>query len=234
MKLLHLLPLLATPSLSRVILDKEAWSQISISYPESWVKEVSVSEKFEFMRSGVERTSKAGLGAPKKSGSALDEAIEHGFSLVGHHGLSHTQGKPSSTVYELIKSSHLTSKFAELVDKFDDLVELLKDTSIKGTLFVPINSAFESLPDSIPELSDKTLKNTLLYHLSPEYFEVKELVQKHTIPSLLKDKDLSDDEHDGQRLSVHYKATGLTISYFSRVIGTNVVSPIYSPLCSVS
>lgn len=192
--------------------------------PGSWSKETSVSKMFEFMITGVNTAPKAGLRTPKKLGNSLDEAIEKGSSLVDLHGFTHTE----KTAYDLVKGSPLATKFVELVDKFDDIAKLLKSTSVKGTVFVPLNSAFAKIPEGAPEISEQSLRNVLLYHISPEYYLGKDLIQKHTIPTLLSDADLSDDEHDGQRLAVHDSPSGLTLGYYSRVVGSDVVSPIYN------
>ncbi|KAL2269615.1 hypothetical protein VTJ83DRAFT_1799 [Remersonia thermophila] len=60
----------------------------------------------------------------------------------GHHG---HHGDPQKTLYELIKESNHTTKFAKLVDEHEDVKKLLQDTEHSYTLFVPTDQAIDRI-----------------------------------------------------------------------------------------
>lgn len=70
-----------------------------------------------------------------------DDTLE-GFDLArapftaGHGG--HHHHKPNLTVYELISKSRYTTKLAELIDEFPDLVKALNGTEANYTVFARV------------------------------------------------------------------------------------------------
>ena len=136
----------------------------------------------------------------------------------GHHG-GHHKHKPNKTIYQLISSSEYTTRLAALVDEYDDLVTLLNGTAANYTLFAPVNSAFEKIPEHAPKPSKEELKSILLYHTSDEFYPAGRVLVTHTVPTLL------DGEYLGgrsQRLSTNIGLKGLTVNFYSRIIAINI------------
>ncbi|EAQ89736.1 predicted protein [Chaetomium globosum CBS 148.51] len=59
------------------------------------------------------------------------------------HGRHGHHGDPDKTIYELIKENKHTTRFAHLVEKHDEIKQLLQDTKHNHTLFVPTDRAFK-------------------------------------------------------------------------------------------
>ena len=132
------------------------------------------------------------------------------------HG-GHGHPVPDKTIYELIKESNHTTKFAALVDEFDDIKELLNNTSHNHTLFVPTNRAFERLlghhhghhnhsDDKHPPEHKKPSKHFLLsllqYHISPGLYSLRRLHHTLTIPTTFHPSSLGSSNHHPQRIRV--------------------------------
>ena len=153
-----------------------------------------------------------------KAESKLDEFTDLGKKGHHHH-------KPNQTVYQLISKSKYTTKLAALIDEYDDLVKLLNGTTANFTIFAPIDSAFEKIPDDAPKPSKEELKAVLFYHVSKEFYPAGRVLVTHTVPTLL------DGEYIGgkpQRLSTNIGLKGLTVNFFSRIIAINIVRSLPS------
>ncbi|KAF4549961.1 Fasciclin domain-containing protein 7 [Elsinoe fawcettii] len=127
-------------------------------------------------------------------------------------------GPPNQTVYELIASSKYTTKLAGLVNEFPDLVEALNGTKANYTIFAPTDAAFEKIPEDAPKPSKEVLKKILSYHVSDSFYPAGRVLVTHTIPTLLVGEELADKPVP-QRLSVNIGLRGLTIDFYSRVVG---------------
>lgn len=125
------------------------------------------------------------------------------------------------SVYELIAKSNYTTKLAALVNEYPDLVELLNGTAANYTVFAPIDSAFEKVPEDAPKPSKEQLKKVLLYHISEDYYPAGRVLVTHTIPTLLSVDTLGIGP---QRLATEVSLKGLTVNFYSRVIAINIVS----------
>lgn len=149
-----------------------------------------------------------------------DDEEEEDHPHPPHDGDGH-HGDPHKTIYELIKESKHTTKFAKLVEKYDDIKKLLDDTEHNHTLFVPTDRAFERIPhhrhghhggdgdddDDDDEHDHERCKEFVLsllkYHIAPGLYPLKSIQSAHTIPSLLHPSALStgsDDEKHPQRI----------------------------------
>jgi len=61
-----------------------------------------------------------------------------------------------------------------------------------------------------------------MYHYSPEFYPAGKILVTHTIPTALEAPHIGDKS---QRLSTNIGLRGLTLNFYSRVIGANLVCP---------
>ncbi len=145
-----------------------------------------------------------------------EDTTDHGHH--GHHG--HHDHKPNMTIYELIKASKYTTRLAQVIDEDGDLVSVLNSTSSNYTFFAPTDHAFEKLPDDMDPPTKEGIKKTLLYHVSPDFYPAGRVLLSHTIPTLLKEKELGDFP---QRIRFGLGFKGLELNFYSRVVAVNIV-----------
>jgi uncharacterized surface protein with fasciclin (FAS1) repeats len=149
----------------------------------------------------------------------LDSAFQDEASLFGgHHGGHHRKGE-NQTIYELIKESDYTSKFAAIVDEHESIVKLLNSTKANYTLFVPINSAFEHIPDHPDHKPSKEFVEALLkYHVGVGLYPAGRILATHTLPTALEESALGDE---AQRLRVRVGLTGVRVNFYDKVVGAD-------------
>lgn len=243
MKLLNLLPLAAITA-AFVIPDDQVMSQIALESQKSADSASSWLPSKNQLQDEFDKTSKNVLQFSK---NALDDAYDHtlpsfnkvsqkayetgfdaqswlhsasdSFDPEGHHG-HHGHGKPNLTIYELIAKSKYTTRLAGLINEFPDLVTLLNGTLANYTLFAPIDSAFDKIPEDAPKPSKEDLKKVLLYHVSSEYYPAAKVLVTHTVPSAL---DVDTVGIGPQRLSTNIGLKGLTINFYSRIVAIDIV-----------
>lgn len=137
----------------------------------------------------------------------------------GHHDES------SYTIYELISKSKYTTKFAKLVDDHPGVVELLNSTDSNYTLFVPLDKAFEDIPDDHKKPSKKVVEDALRYHIGLGEYPAKRILHTYTLPTA-HDEELLGGEP--QRLRTSVGLGGVKINFYSKVVAADIVS--VSPL----
>ena len=248
MKLTNLLPLAISAS-AFVIPDEQVMSQIAIeshkvsdSHFDHLQTKNEVVEKIqdtlsdvvknsrsafdkavEFAQSAGEKFSTKSRQTTFEAESWLDSKFET-FDRPGHHcphgHHGHDGQKPNKTVYELISESKYTTKLAALINEYDDLVTLLNGTAANYTVFAPIDSAFERIPECAPKPSKEEIKRSLLYHVSSEFYPAGRVLVTHTIPSSLAEEALGGEL---QRLSTNIGLRGLTVNFYSRIIAVDIV-----------
>lgn len=244
MKLNYILPLVAL-STAFVLPDEQVISQIAIeshrSAESAFDKLPSKDQVVNKLESSSRRIGSSIDKTVKCSKHALDAAIDYaaetgndiskkvqqtGFDasswLDSHTDLS-TQGhhdKPNKTVYELIASSKYTTKLAAALSEYPDLVTLLNGTLANYTIFAPVDSAFEKIPDHAPKPSKEFLKKVLLYHVSPEFYPAGKVLVTHTVPTALTVDTVGVGP---QRLSTNIGLKGLTVNFYSRIIAIDIV-----------
>ncbi|KAF7898573.1 hypothetical protein EAF00_005019 [Botryotinia globosa] len=155
------------------------------------------------------------------------DIFDHPHEKPPHHGKPphhpknphHGHGKPNKTVYELIASSKYTTKLAELINEYPDLVDALNGTAANYTVFAPTDKAFEKIPDHHKKPSKELIKAVLEYHVSPDFYPAGRVLVSHTIPTALKEGRLGDEP---QRLRVGLGLKGLAVNFYSRVIAVNI------------
>lgn len=139
-------------------------------------------------------------------------------AIPGHHG----HGDDSSfTIYELISKSKFTTKFAKLVDDHPSVVDLLNSTSANYTLFVPIDKAFEDIPDHHKHPSKEAVENALLYHIGVGEYPARKILHSYTLPTAY-DEDWLGGEP--QRLRTSVNLGGVKLNFYSKVIAADIVS----------
>ncbi|KAL8839799.1 MAG: hypothetical protein Q9176_004202 [Flavoplaca citrina] len=137
-----------------------------------------------------------------------------------HLGLKdHHHNKPNQTIYQLISTSKYTTKLAAAINEYPDLVVLLNGTIANYTVFAPIDSAFDKIPDKAPKPSKEFLKNVLLYHVSPEYYPAGKVLVTHTVPTALTVDTVGIGP---QRVSTNIGLKGLTVNFYARIIAIDI------------
>ncbi|KAL8716161.1 MAG: hypothetical protein Q9220_000066 [cf. Caloplaca sp. 1 TL-2023] len=127
--------------------------------------------------------------------------------------------KPNMTIYQLVASSKYTTKLAAAINEYPDLVALLNGTITNYTVFAPIDSAFEKIPEDAPKPSKEFLKKVLLYHVSPEFYPAGKVLVTHTVPTALTVETVGIGP---QRVSTNIGLKGLTVNFYSRIIAIDI------------
>lgn len=134
----------------------------------------------------------------------------------GHHGHDDDDEFRSRTIYQIINDNKHTTRFAKLINERQNLVELLNSTETNSTLFVPIDEAFEHIPDDDDHKpSDEFVDKLLAYHIGVGNFPVKNIIDTHTFPTHLKEPLLGGEP---QRLRIRVGFTGVRVNFYSKVV----------------
>lgn len=132
----------------------------------------------------------------------------------------HGHKKSNQTLYQVIAKSKYTTKLAELINDYPDLVEELNNTDARHTVFAPTDYAFKRVPKSAPK-SKEFIQKLLLYHVSPDVYPAGRVLAGRTIPTLFTTDNLSEEE-TAQRLATQVGLKGLTVNFYSRILAINV------------
>ncbi|RGP77773.1 hypothetical protein FLONG3_4067 [Fusarium longipes] len=144
-----------------------------------------------------------------------DSSKEDFASIFGRTGGDFTE----YTTYELIAKSNYTKKFFKLVQEHEKFGKLLNSTDKNYTLFVPIDEAFEHIPDDHKHKpSDEFVEDVLNYHLGIGEYPASRILFTHTVPTTLKEKLLGDKP---QRLRTSVGFSGVRVNLYSKVIAVN-------------
>lgn len=150
----------------------------------------------------------------------FDHPPHHGPPHHGpHHPHKPQHEKPNRTVYELISESKYTTKLAKLINEDEELVKLLNGTTANFTVFAPIDSAFDKIPEDHKEPSKEFIKKLLTYHVSTDFYPAVRVLVSRTIPTALGGEYLGDAP---QRLSTQISLKGLTLNFYARIIAVNI------------
>ncbi|KAI9149093.1 Fe-S cluster assembly protein dre2 [Paramyrothecium foliicola] len=143
----------------------------------------------------------------------VDEAIAD--KVYGGHGHD-DEDYGSRTIYEIINDNEHTKHFAKLINERPHLVELLNSTKTNSTLFVPIDEAFEHIPDDDKHKPSKEfIDDLVLYHIGLGNFPVHHVLDTHTFPTHLQEKYLGGEP---QRLRIRVGFTGVRVNFYSKVV----------------
>jgi hypothetical protein len=130
---------------------------------------------------------------------------------------------PGQTVYDVISGTDYTLKFAELINGYPDLVELLNGTAGQYTVFAPTNAALDRLFAGMPkdkQPSKEEIRKILEYHISPVPYDAYSVFLARTIGTILTEDALGGYN---QRLRVGFGFGGLRINFDSRIVTVNAV-----------
>jgi uncharacterized surface protein with fasciclin (FAS1) repeats len=144
------------------------------------------------------------------------ESDRPGHGRHGHHG---HHGKPNQTIYQTIQSAKYFTKFTKLINEYPDIVEALNSTKANHTVFVPLDKAFEKIPDHAKKPSKEFLEKLIQYHIIPGFYPAGRLVAHHTLPTALDESELNGNP---QRLRFHLGVFGLRINFYAKVLGANL------------
>ncbi|OTB15358.1 hypothetical protein K445DRAFT_376280 [Daldinia sp. EC12] len=233
-----LLPLVATAA-AFVVPDEATAEQLVLDTEQQAAKPVSswwdrVHSLNDFL-SSAESTFETALDALEKQASKLSSSLPKvefdigsditdflppsEYSVLGHgHGHGHVT---NLTVYQTIKASNYTKKFAALVDDHPDLVKQLNSTSTNVTVFIPIDSAFEKIPhhDKDHKPPKEFLEKLVKYHVVPDFYPAGRVLAHHTIPTALEEEALGGRP---QRLRVSVGLFGVKLNFFSKIAYANL------------
>lgn len=163
--------------------------------------------------------------------SAVDSLLDTTASTAKHlhdkvlQDLEYLSERPKPkpnhrTIYQTINEHPHTTKFAELIDEFPDLVARLNDTKASQTIFVPVDRAFEHIPDD-HKPDKEVLEKIINYHIVDDVYSAKQVLKSYTIPTLHAENFLGG-EH--QRLRPGLDLRGANINFYSRIVYADVVS----------
>ncbi|TFB02922.1 hypothetical protein CCMA1212_005185 [Trichoderma ghanense] len=159
-----------------------------------------------------------GLGYTGDLGTADDGHHHH----KDHHHHKHPHGHDSDlTIYELISKSKYTTKFAKLVDDHPHVVDVLNSTKANYTLFVPIDKAFDDIPEDHKKPSKEFVENALLYHIGLGEYPARRILHSWTLPTAL-DEDLLGGEP--QRLRASIGLGGVKLNFYSKVVAADIAA----------
>lgn len=236
MKLLSVLPLgvIASALVLPDLTDVQTWENVLPS-KESADKAVSAfKDDLDVFASGVEDVlSYAGDAVQSTLDHLLDDGDEaDDADMLGHGGHHHHHHHTSNlTIYQMIKASNHTKKFAALVDEHDSVVQLLNSTKANYTLFVPVDEAFEHVPDHGKKPSRDFIDALLRYHIGVGLYPSPLLLGIHTLPTALDEEWLGDEP---QRLRTRVGLFGVTVNFYSKVIKRDLVGFLFFFFCFYS
>lgn len=240
-----LLPLLATGAVALVLPDAIDHPQAPVTVPQdqpdpaqhhdegsspSWWDAVLSSsdsiesaiddslDAFDALNSGIDAVVHPVEGIQQEFKDDLNAVVD--TQGHGRHDF------PDLTIYQLIQLSNHTKMFAALVDEHPDVVKLLNSTgSSNHTLFVPVDAAFEDLPQDKPKPDKEFINAVLRYHIGLGEYRAHEIITTNTIPTAYDEKWLGGEP---QRLRASLGLSGLNINFYSKVIAADIVSYSHS------
>ncbi|KAH7123015.1 FAS1 domain-containing protein [Dactylonectria macrodidyma] len=182
----------------------------------------SLNEAIDFLSSGIEETVKTAEETARKEfggifahdsgednrGSALDYDVDL---------LEHDQS--NYTIYELLHKSNYTKEFYKLVKHHANVTKLLNDSDASYTLFVPIDKAFEHIPEDHKKPSDEFVEDLLNYHVGLGEYPAGRILTTHTVPTALKEEQLGGKP---QRLRTSVGLSGVRVNVYSKVVAVNI------------
>lgn len=127
---------------------------------------------------------------------------------------------PSKTIWELIRNDNRTSKFANILGEFTNIVSVLDAPKPQFTVFVPTNEAFEH-EDFAWDLPSFYWLYLVGYHMGPGAFSRDVLSRMNTAPSFI----FADIyQQYPQRISVQRLSERFALNYRARYATSDIVS----------
>ncbi|KAI1658778.1 FAS1 domain-containing protein [Daldinia decipiens] len=167
------------------------------------------------------KLSKLSSSLPKVEfdvGSEITEFLAPSDYAVPGHGHWHVT---NLTVYQSIKASNYSKKFAALVDDYPDLIKKLNSTSTNITAFIPTDHAFEKIPhhDKDHKPPKEFLEKLIKYHIVPDFYPAGRVLAQHTLSTALEEEALGGRP---QRLRVSVGLFGVKLNFFSKIVFANL------------
>lgn len=135
-----------------------------------------------------------------------------------HDDPHHPHHPPNETIYQMISRSKYTTKLAELINEYEDLVDVLNSTKANYTVFAPTDAAFKKIPEHGHKPSKEFLRDVLLYHVSDDFYPARRVLGSYTIPTLYEPEQLGHK----QRLTVRVTLRGPAINFYSHLVATDI------------
>ncbi|KAI5303844.1 hypothetical protein KEM56_007133, partial [Ascosphaera pollenicola] len=148
------------------------------------------------------------------------DRIDKGKILVSHDDSSIPRGDKLSC--ELLETSAHTTLFWGIVSLFPDIVERLCSPGVDSTVFVPSDLAIRHFHRPLDRLPHSILKAFVEYHISPQVVSVSQLVETHTVGTLLR----KAESHLPERISTQLMGEKLSLNLDATIDtpGSNVVA----------
>ncbi|KAI6782655.1 Stabilin-like protein [Emericellopsis cladophorae] len=181
--------------------------------------ESAIEDSIDFLTSGFETVKETVGELQEEFQTQLDDAVQAVDDHHHHHPPKHDTR--DHTIYELISKSNYTKIFAKIVDEHPDVVKLLNSThaSHNLTLFVPIDEAFEHIPDDHEKPSKEFVEALLQYHVGIGEYPAKRILSTDTIPTAYNEEWLGGEP---QRLRVGLGLGGVNLNFYSRVVAVDI------------
>ncbi|KAI0886015.1 FAS1 domain-containing protein [Annulohypoxylon maeteangense] len=127
------------------------------------------------------------------------------------------------TVYQTIRASNHTTKFAKLLDDYPEMVDRLNGTSANITIFVPTDAAFEKIPDRARDFKPpkEFIEKLIKYHVLPGFYPASRILSSHTLPTAFEEEHLGNRP---QRLRVSIGLFGVKLNFFTKVVYANLLA----------
>ncbi|KAK5656221.1 hypothetical protein OQA88_4982 [Cercophora sp. LCS_1] len=213
-------------SLDQAILSvDEPHHEVESSAP-GWWDSVTNDERFHALANSLENAGDAISHVLFDDDDHHDHDHDHDHDKPRHPGHGHDghhhHGDASKTIYDQLKESKYTTRFAALVDEHSDIKGLLQSTKTNRTLFVPTDKAFERIPPDHEKPPAEFIRAVLAYSIAPGLWSSRRLFFSHTTPTELKLDDLGGYP---QRLRISAGVlSGLRINLFTRVIAKDIIA----------
>lgn len=228
MKSITLLPLAAVAS-AFVVPDAQVFAQLPVHEEQShediswfdWLHSAdaiksSAHQAADALSAGIEDAVHTLKGKFETEMESIFDEEDYDFETEDKPRRGHCHNE---TIYQLISKSKYTTKFAELVNEYDDIVQLLNSTSANYTLFVPVDEAFEHIPkDTKPP--KEFVEAVLKYHIGLGLYPAGRVLVTHTLPTAL-DEPLLGDKPQRLRTSVGL-LSGVRVNFYSKVIAVDI------------
>ncbi|KAK7416290.1 hypothetical protein QQZ08_012064 [Neonectria magnoliae] len=225
MKLTTSLTFVTAASAIAILKDAEEIFKDSVNHAESLIEDArsnvasSFDEAIDFLSSGIENAIRTAEEKASEEFNGLFGKDSSRGSSFGYDSDFIDHDKSNYTILQLISESNYTKEFYKLVKDHKDVVKLLNDTDNEYTLFVPIDKAFEDIPEGGKKPSDEFIESVLDYHVGLGSYPAGRILTTHTIPTSLKEKLLGGN---AQRLRTSVGLSGVRINVYSKVVGANL------------
>lgn len=132
---------------------------------------------------------------------------------------------PALSLYQTLQGLEGASKFAKLVNDFPDLVKTLNNTESEHSLLVPIDEAFDRIPDKFKEDPDpELLEKTLHYHVISGKKQASAVLTSYTLESEDIEPRLGGEP---QRIRVDVSLRGVALNGYSKIKTVNIVRSLH-------